>query len=448
MMSFDYDLFIIGAGSGGLAAAKRAASYGARVGIAEAVAVGGACINYGCIPEKLMAYAANFSSLFPVAVSYGWSECNSSFDWSRFKVAKDQKVEQLHEVHTKYLTELGIEIIWGHGTFRDAHTLDIDGQKITADKILIAVGAKPVKPDIPGVEYAISIKELLSFKKLPRQIGIIGGDYVAIKTAGSLSGLGVKVTVITESDMILANCDEDIALSVQGSMTKHGVKIFTNTKVEKFEQLADGLNLTLMADHNVNLTVDTGLCLKYMAPNLSNLTLENAGVEVTQNGAILVDKYSSTTQPNIFAIGDCTNRMKLTPVAIAEARAFVDTEFGKNPQTLNYELIPISVSSIPEAATVGLTEAQAREKFGESVRCYRQEFKPLFYGLTNKDEKTLLKLVVDGKSERVIGAHMVGQYASEIIQSIALAMKLGATKKDLDTSIGIHPSIAEEIFSL
>jgi len=169
---------------------------------------------------------------------------------------------------------------------------------------------------------------------------------------------------------------------------------------------------------------------------------------VTQNGAILVDKYSSTTQPNIFAIGDCTNRMKLTPVAIAEARAFVDTEFGKNPQTLNYELIPISVSSIPEAATVGLTEAQAREKFGESVRCYRQEFKPLFYGLTNKDEKTLLKLVVDSKSERVIGAHMVGQYASEIIQSIALAMKLGATKKDLDTSIGIHPSIAEEIFSL
>jgi glutathione reductase (NADPH) len=231
-------------------------------------------------------------------------------------------------------------------------------------------------------------------------------------------------------------------------MTKHGVKIFTNTKVEKFEQLADGLNLTLMGDNNVNLTVDTGLCLKYMAPNLSNLTLENAGVEVTQNGAILVDKYSSTTQPNIFAIGDCTNRMKLTPVAIAEARAFVDTEFGKNPQTLNYELIPISVSSIPEAATVGLTEAQAREKFGESVQCYRQEFKPLFYGLTNKDEKTLLKLVVDGKSERVIGAHMVGQYAPEIIQSIALAMKLGATKKDLDTSIGIHPSIAEEIFSL
>jgi pyruvate/2-oxoglutarate dehydrogenase complex dihydrolipoamide dehydrogenase (E3) component len=289
-MNFDYDLLIIGAGSAGLAAAKRATSYGVHVGIAEQADVGGACINYGCIPEKLMAYAANFSSLFSNAISYGWSEFHSSFDWSKFIAAKDQKVEQIHQLHIKYLKESGVDFIRGRASFVDAHTLDIDGKQITADTILIAVGAQPFKPNIPGIEHTITPKELFQMKTLPKHIAIIGGDY--------------------------------------------------------------------------------------------------------------------------------------------------------------YELVPISVSCIPEAATVGLTEAQALEKFGKSVQCYREKFQPLFYSLNGQDEKTLIKLVVEGKSERVLGAHMVGESASEIIQSIAVAIKLGATKNDFDNNIGIHPSSAEEIFSL
>jgi glutathione reductase (NADPH) len=447
-MSFDYDLFIIGAGSGGLAAAKRAASYGVCVGITEESAVGGACVNFGCIPEKLISYAASFSSLFPIATSYGWSECNSRFDWSKFITAKDEKLKQLHQLHTEHLKDSGVDFLWGHATFLDAHTLDVDGRKITTDKILLAVGAKFLKPDIPGMDYAITAKELFSLKKPPQHIAIIGGNDIAIKTAGSLKNLGIQVSIITEDEKILINFDAELSLGVQKRMIENGIEIFNNTQVTVIENKIDNLNLILKNENNRCLTVDTVLYLKYTTPNLSHLCLNKAGVETTEDGAILVNEYSKTTQSNIFAIGDCTNRMKLTPVAIAEANAFVDTEFGASPHVLNYELIPIAVSAIPEAATVGMTEAQAREKFGESVQCYRQEFNPLFYALTHQSEKTLIKVVVEGESERVLGVHMVGEFASEIIQNIALALTLGATKRDLDRNIGIHPTISEEIFTL
>ncbi|MBD0390318.1 MAG: glutathione-disulfide reductase [Nostoc sp. C3-bin3] len=447
-MSYDYDLLIIGAGSAGLAAAKRATSYGVHVGIAEQADVGGACINYGCIPEKLMAYAANFSSLFSHAISYGWSEFHSNFDWSKFIAAKDRKVQQLHQLHIKYLKESGVDFIKGRASFLDAHTLDIDGRQITADKILITVGAQPLKPNILGIEYTITPKKLFQMKILPKHIAILGGDYTAVKTAGSLNKLGVKVTLITDLPQILPACDQDFIFCITDIMSQAGIEILTNTKLDRIKKAGNKLDVFYSNHENNILNCDTVLSLILLLPNLNNLYLDKAGIKVSQKGAIMVDKYSCTTQANIFAVGDCIDRLQLTPVAIAEARAFVDTVFGNKPQTLSYELVPISISSIPEAATVGLTEAQAREKFGESVQCYREKFQPLFYSLNRQDEKTLIKLVVEGKSERVLGAHMVGESASEIIQSIAIAIKLGATKRDFDNNIGIHPSSAEEIFSL
>jgi len=447
-MSFDYDLFIIGAGSAGLAAAKQAANYGVRVAIAEQANVGGACINYGCIPEKLIAYAASFSSLYQNAVAYGWGECNSSFNWSKFMLAKDQKVHSLNQLHIESIKKLGVELFGNHASFLDAHTLEVEGRKITANKILIAVGAKNVKSDIPGIEYAITTNELFHLKRQPKHIAIIGGNYIAIKTAGSLNELGSKVTIVNQEEEILSNFDQDICISIKEGMTQEGIEIISSTIVEKIVSIGDAFNLTFSGSTSDTLTVDTILNITFRVPNLSNLSLEKAGIDVTQQGAIMVDEYSRTTQANIFAVGDCIDRIQLTPVAIAEAHAFVDTEFGNKPHTVNYNLVPISVSYQPEAATVGLTESQAREKFGESVQCYREEFKPLFYSLTGKDKKTLVKLVVDSNSDRVLGAHMVGEYASEIIQCIAVAIKMGATKKDFDTSVGIHPSIAEELFTL
>lgn len=447
-MNFDYDLFIIGAGPGGLAAAKRAAAYGSRVAIAEQATVGGACINYGCIPEKLMAYAASFSSLFPIAVSYGWSQCNSSFDWSKFRLAKDKKVYQLNNLHTESLKKVGVEFFWGHTTFVDAHTLAVDKCQITADKILIAVGAKPVKPDIPGIEYAIFSHELFHLQQQPKHIAIIGSSYIAVKSAGSFNGIGSQVTQVFLEDCILPGFDEDIRQAVQVDMSKRGIQFLENTKVEKIADTGYGLSLTLSGNCNHKLTVDAVLSMAGRIPNLNGLNLEKAGVEVTYGGGIVVDEYSRTTQENIFAIGDCINHFHFTPIATAQSHAFADTEFGNKPQTVNYEWVPISVSSQPEAATVGLTEAQAREKFGKSVQVFREECKPLFYSLTEEEEKTLVKLVVDGNSKRVVGAHVVGEYANEIVQSIALALKRGATKEDFNTMIGIHPSIAEELFTL
>ncbi|MBD2535836.1 glutathione-disulfide reductase [Nostoc flagelliforme FACHB-838] len=447
-MSYDYDLLIIGAGSAGLAAAKRATSYGVHVGIAEQADVGGACINYGCIPEKLMAYAANFSSLFSHAISYGWSEFHSNFDWSKFIAAKDQKVEQLHQLHIKYLKESGVDFIKGRASFVDAHTLDIDGRQITADKILITVGAQPLKPNIPGIEYTITPKELFQMNILPKHIAIIGGDYTTVKTAGSLNKLGVKVTLITDLPQILPACDQDFIFCITDIMSQAGIEILTNTKLDIIKKAGNKLDVFYSNHENNILNCDTVLSLILLLPNLNNLYLDKAGIKVSQKGAIMVDKYSCTTQANIFAVGDCIDRLQLTPVAIAEARAFVETEFGNKPQILSYELVPITVSFIPEAATVGLAETQAREKFGESIHCYYEKFQPLFYSLNEHNEKSFIKLIVESNSERVLGVHMVGDSATEIIQTIAVAMKLGATKKDLNNNIGIHPSSAEEIFSV
>ncbi|WP_373530726.1 glutathione-disulfide reductase [Nostoc sp.] len=446
-MSFDYDLFVIGAGPGGVAAARQSAAHGAHVLISERDQVGGTCVIHGCIPEKLMAYAASFSHVFEDADEYGWDKVSDRIDWHKFMTAKDRAIQHLNKLHIQHLQEAGVNLVYGETKFLDSHTLDVEGHQVTANKILIAVGGEAVKPEIPGIEYAITTRQMFEIKQQPEHIAIIGSDQIAVKFAGSLNGLISKVTLIVPEDRILPGRDEEIRTTVQESMMKNGIQIFCNTVVEKIEKVQDSLRLSLLGNEQDNITVNTVLSAIGRVPNLNGLDLEKAGVQVKQ-GAIAVDEYSRTTQANIFAVGDCTNRPHWTPVAIATGRAFADTVFGNQPRTVNLECIPSALSSRPEAATVGLTEAKAREKFGESIRCYSQRFQPLFDTIAEPEQKTLIKLVVDSKSDRVLGAHMVGEYAGEIIQCLGLAIRTGITKKDFDVTIGIHPSAAEEFFSL
>ncbi|MEP0800131.1 glutathione-disulfide reductase [Funiculus sociatus] len=445
-MKFDYDLLVIGAGPGGLAASERAAGYGARVAIAEQDSVGGTCVIRGCIPEKLMSFAAEFSDNSQVAAGYGWNQAECAFDWQQFIAAKEREIHRLSQVHNQKLEKAGVALIKGKATFVDAHTLDVAGRKISADKILIAVGAKDVKPEIPGSENTITSSQLFNLKQQPKHIAVIGGNYIPVKLAGILNNLGCQVTQVFLEDHILSAFDKDIALAVEEGMTKRGIQILENTAVKEVKRVGDELDLILSGKNANILSVDTVLFARCRTPNNSGLGLEKAGIQL-QSGSIVVDEYNQTTQANIFAVGDCINRINFTPVAIAQGRAFADSQFGNNPHTVCYEYVPSTVSSHPQAATVGLSEAEAHEKLGD-VRCYCSRFHPLLHSLTNRDEKTLVKLVVDSHSDRVLGAHMVGEGAIEIIQCLALALRVGATKKHFDEAIGIHPSIAEEFLTL
>lgn len=447
-MSFDYSLLIIGAGSGGIAAAERAAAYGTQVAIAEHAAVGGACVNYGCIPEKLLDYAASFKHLNQIATSYGWNAIAPGFDWSQFIAAKDQHVQHLNQLHRQNLEKAGVQFFQGHAAFLDAHTVTVADHQITADKILVAVGAKPAKLTIPGIEHAMTWHGLYHLPERPQHIALLRGDPIGVKVAGSMNELGSQVTQIIAEDHILPELDSEIGKTIQERMAQRGVQLLSNTHVEKIERIGDRCHLTLLG-HADPLVVDAVIVDAPRIPNLAGLNLDKARIELTASGAIQVDRLSQTTQPNIFAVGDCTERIPLTPSAIAQARAFADTEFGEQSQATDFGWVPLSVASHPEAATVGLSETQARKKFGDAVQCYYTQFRPLRYCLARSDDKTWLKVVVNQQdSGRVLGVHMIGDGAVEIIQSLAIALKLGATKQDLDSAIGIHPSSAEELFSL
>lgn len=442
---FDYDLFVIGAGPGGLAGAERSASYGARVAIAEQDQIGGTCVIHGCIPEKLMTYAASFSKFFQNADEYGWGKISRTFDWCQFTAARDQDIQHLCQVHTQKLQAAGVNRLKGHAQLIDAHTVAVDGHAYTADKILLAVGAKAIKPDIPGVEYAITTRELLKLPQQPNHLAIIGSDHIAVKQAGILNGLICKVTLIASEAEILPGCDPEVQTAIQEGMTQQGIRIFCNNQVKQIERTGDCLQL-ILTNHEP-IEIKTIVFILDRVPNLDDLGLEKAGIQI-QNGAILVDDKSRTTQPNIFAVGDCTDRPAWTPVAIATGRAFADTEFGQHLHTVSLDQVPYVISTIPEAATVGLTEAQARQQIGESVRAYTKNFQPLFNLRGESNQPTLLKLVVDERSRKVLGAQMVGESAAEIIQMIGLAITAGVTKAHFDQAIGIHPSLGEEFFSL
>lgn len=446
-MAFDYDLIVIGAGPGGLAASERAASYGAKVAIIEGDQVGGTCVVHGCIPEKLMTYAASFMKFSQNADEYGWGNVSIQFDWSQFMKAKEQHIEHLSQVHIKNLQEAKAELMYGQARFLDAHTLEVGDRQVTADKILIAVGGKAVKPNLSGIEYAIMTRELLELKDPPDHLAIVGGNHIAVKVAGILNALIPKVTLITPEAQILPGYDDDLRSRIQTQLSQLGVQILCRSQVQKLEREQSCIKVTVSSDAVNEISATTVVWVENRTPNLDGLNLEQININVDR-GAIAVDEYSRTSQPNIFAVGDCTLRPHWTPVAIASGRAFADTEFGNQPYAVSYENIPAVVSAKPEAATIGLTETQAHEKFGDAVRCYCKTFQPLFNLIGESNQEAFLKLVVEQESDQILGAHMVGEYAGEIIQMIAPAMKAGVTKKHFDRAIGVHPSLGEEFFTM
>ena len=473
-MMFDYDLFVIGAGSGGLAASKRAASYGAKVAIAEADLVGGTCVIRGCVPKKMLVYGSEFSHRYQDAVGYGWSNVSPQLDWSQLMTAVDQEVHRLNRLHISLLDKAGVELIQAHACLVDSHRIVVGEREVTAAKILLAVGGKPQKPAIPGIEHALTSNDMFHLKTLPERIAILGGGYIGSEFACIMNGLGAKVTQIFRRDQILRGFDQDIRSEVQAGMGHHGIQMLANSVINNIESSDTGLSLQLDGPEPPTLEVDAILCATGRIPNLETLGLDQAGVALTTKplpptavqgdtdnsqaetegmpyvpgAAIAVDKFSCTNIPHIFAVGDCTDRINLTPVAIAEGRAFADTEFGNLPREMSHDCVPSAVFTQPEAATVGLTEAEARAQLGDEVQCYRSRFRPLFHSLTGRDEKTMIKLVVDGNTDQVLGAHMVGDHAAEIIQGVAIAVKMGAKKADFDATIGIHPSSAEEFVAL
>ena len=445
-MTFDYDLFVIGAGSGGLAASKRAASYGAKVAIAEESLVGGTCAIRGCIPKKLMVYGSRFPALFHDAAGYGWHVGETSLDWSHFVTSIDNEVKRLAQLHTGFLAKAGVELIPSRAKFVDPHTLEVGGRKVTADKIIIAVGGQPIKPDIPGIEHAITSREMFQLKQLPKRLAIVGGGYIGVEFSSLMNAFGVEVTLIDKDELILSGFDDDIRSGVQNGLSKRGIKFIDKSTAKEIKQVNGELQIIVSGDRPQTLTADTILIATGRSPNTKNLNLENVGVEVGEKGEIPVDDYNRTTQSNIFAIGDCSTKVPLTPVVRSEGRLVANTIFGDKPEKINYDYIPSAVFARPEAASVGLSEAKAREKFGD-VQCLRTEFEPLFYTMSDESEQAMMKLVVDG-SDRVLGAHMVGEHAADIIQTLTVAIRQGVTKQDVEDTIGIHPTTGEEFLLL
>ncbi|GAX37525.1 glutathione-disulfide reductase [Nodularia sp. NIES-3585] len=450
-MSYDFDLFVIGAGSGGIATARRAAEYGAKVGVAEFDRLGGTCVNRGCVPKKLMVYASHFPDLFEDAQGYGWSGVKSSLDWEKMITAVNNEVTRLNGIYEGMLEKSKVEVFDGYGKFIDAHTIQVGERQVTADKILIAVGGHPVKPEIPGIEYAITSDDIFHLKEQPQRLVILGGGYIGSEFACILNGLGSEVTQVIRNDKILRGFDEDLQNEIQQAMGNHGIKILNNSEIIAIEKTKTGLKVTVSRNGNSEETVivdAVSLAATGRKPNTQKLGLENTKVQLDDNGAVVVDKYSQTNEANIYALGDCTDNINLTPVAINEGRAFADTVFGNKSRTMSYENVPTAIFTTPEAATVGLTEAEAREKYGDAVKIYRSRFRPMYYTLPGKDEKTMMKLVVDQNTDQVVGAHMVGTSAAEIIQGVAIAVKMGATKANFDATVGIHPSSAEEFVTM
>lgn len=447
-MSYDFDLFVIGGGSGGISTARRAAEYGAKVGIAEFDDLGGTCVNRGCIPKKLMVYASGFPDLFEEAEGYGWSPVSSQIDWKKMITAVNQEVERLNGIYKKMLDNSNVEIIRGFARFIDHHTVEIGDRKVTADKILIAVGAHPVKPDIPGIEHAIVSDDVFHLPQQPKNIVIFGGGYIGVEFACIMNKLGSKVNLVLRSGQILTGFDDDLRDSIAEAMERDGIKIHRNSEPKSIEKTDRGYKINLKGDSELSIDADAvTLAATGRIPKIENLGLENTSVEV-DDGSIAVDKYNQTTVKNIYAVGDCSNQHNLTPVAITEGRAFADTKFGGKSRTVSYENIPTAVFSSPEAATVGLTESEARDKYGDDIKIYRSKFRPMYYVLPDKQEKTMMKLVVNQKTDQVLGAHMVGDHAAEIIQGVAIAVKMGAKKADFDATVGIHPSSAEEFVTM
>jgi glutathione reductase (NADPH) len=449
-MQYDYDLFVIGAGSGGIATARRAASYGAKVGIAEGDRLGGTCVNRGCVPKKFMVYASRFPSLFEDSQGYGWSAVKSEHNWSMLIDAVDGELTRLNGIYQRMLDNSNVEIFRDVARFVDDHRIAVGDRTITAERILIAVGGEPVKPRILGIEHTITSDDFFHLKEKPQRIVILGGGYIGSEFASLLNGLGCNVTQVIRRDHILHGFDEELCREVQQGMINHGVDIYTNASLIAIEKTAKGTQVTLNSNGVEETVIADAVSLAATGrkPKLHGLGLETVGVK-EHGGAIVVDRFHQTNVPHIYAVGDCTDRLNLTPVAINEGRALADTVFGGQPREMAYDNIATAIFTTPEAATVGLTEAEATERHGEDgIQIFRSKFRPMYYAMAGKEEKTLMKLIVDRKTDRVLGAHMVGDSAAEIIQGVAIALKMGATKAQFDATVGIHPSSAEEFVTM
>ena len=445
MASYDYDLFTIGAGSGGVRASRMSASFGARVAVAEERYLGGTCVNVGCIPKKLLVYAAHFHDDFDDAAGFGWTVGESRFEWARLIAAKDKEIKRLNGIYRKLLEDSGVEILDGTAEILDPHTIGFGGRKITAKYILVAVGGWPLVPKFPGSEHAITSNEAFYLPGLPGRVVIVGGGYIGVEFAGIFHGLGAQTTQLYRGQAILRGFDDDIRLTLAEEMRKRGIDLRLQTDIVRIEKHGDVLRATLL-DGSL-LEADQILYATGRLPKTRGLGLERAGVKLSAAGAVLVDEYSRSNVESIFAIGDCTDRMMLTPVAIAEGMAFANTLFNNKPTRPSYWNVPTAVFSSPNCGTVGLSEKEARERDFQ-VAIYRTSFRPLKHTLTGKDERTMMKLVVDEKTDKVLGCHMVGPDAGEIIQGLAVALNCGATKAQFDATIGIHPTAAEEFVTM
>ncbi len=445
MSNYDYDLITIGAGSGGVRASRLAGGYGAKVAICEEDRVGGTCVLRGCIPKKLLIYGAHYADYMEDAVNYGWTIEGASHDWAKLIANKNTELDRLNGIYLRILRDNNVDLKEGRGVLVDDHTVEVAGERLTAENILIAVGGWPTMPDIPGIEHVITSNEALELPALPKRMVIVGGGYIAVEFAGIFSSLGVEVTEIIRADNILRGFDIDMRTSLFEEMEKRGIKILAEAVVESIEKQGDTLSLRLGNDEI--LETDCVMYATGRRANTDSLGLEAAGVELRGNGSIIVDELNRTSQSHIYAVGDVTDRIQLTPVAIQEGHALADMLFNKDSRTTDYSNVPSAVFSTPPIATVGLTEEQARAEYG-AIDIYDSNFKPLVHTLSGRDERSVMKLIVEPKTDKVIGCHMMGLDAPEIIQGVAIAMKCGATKAQFDATTGIHPSSAEEFVTM
>ena len=438
---FDYDLFVIGAGSGGTRASRIAASFGARVAIAEEYRVGGTCVIRGCVPKKLLVYASHFAEDFETARGYGWTIGETSFDWKKLIARKDTEIDRLNGLYINTLNNAGVEIMLGRAVVEGPNTIRIGDKIITADKILVAVGGWPSMPDVPGIEHAITSNEALHLEEFPKRIVVVGGGYIAVEFAGIFSGMGSEVIQLYRGEQILRGFDDDIRNRLADEMRKKGMDVRVGVNVTAIEKTEAGVSLTLT--DGTTLEADAVMYATGRSANTKGLGLDTAGVELAKNGAVKVDAYGKSNVPSIFAVGDVTDRVQLTPVAIKEGHAFALTEFGGITVSPEHDAIPTAVFSQPPIGTVGLSEADARDKFGD-IDVYESDFRPMKHTLGGSDERAYTKLIVDKATDKVVGAHMIGLDSAEIIQGIGIAVKAELTKTQFDSTVAVHPSSAEE----
>jgi glutathione reductase (NADPH) len=447
-MAYDFDLYVIGAGSGGVRASRIAASHGARVGICEDFRVGGTCVIRGCVPKKLLVYASKYAHDFEDSAAYGWQPGAPAHSWAHLRDNVQKEVDRLNGVYIRLLEGAGVTLHEGRGRLMDRHTVAIGERIVTAERILIATGGRPVVPSIPGAEFAITSNETFHLPDpLPRRITVVGGGYIAVEFAGIFHGLGCEVDIIIRRDRVLRGFDEECRTFVHEALATGGIRMHTSTELARIEATDD--KAPYRVHTKAGESFETGLVLYATgrAANTQGMGLDKAGVQLNKAGAVAVDEWSQTTAPNIWAVGDVTDRINLTPVAIMEGHCFADTVFGKRPRKADHRDVPSAVFCQPEMANVGLSEEDARRTLGE-LRVFTAMFRPMKYTVSGRNQRTFMKLVVEAATDRVVGVHMVGDDAAELIQGLAVAVKAGATKAQFDVTVGIHPTAGEEFVTM